>query len=274
MRNYNILLFMISMLISGSIFSQELPDTVYLTLGPKKEKFIEHIVYPGETLYSIAPFYGLMPQNVLQANKQLDMNSLKVGQRLKIPIPNIAITRFKKGGFVDSLKVPVIYKVKHGETLYTISKKYFRMPIDTIMQRNNMYDYRLSVGMPLHIGWMDKRGVPDSIQMKIKRIFTKKMLTEEDYKRKNKEILDFDQQGIAYWQKGAKSGGHSMTLHRTAKVGSMITIINPMTKKKIRTKVVGRIPPVFDRDVILVLSPSTARRLGAVDSRFYVKIKY
>ncbi len=262
------------MLISNSGFSQVLPDTVFLTLGPKKEKLIDHVVCRGQTLYSIAPFYGLMPQNVLNANKQLDMNALRVGQILKVPIPNIAITRFKKDGFVDSLKVPLVYKVKHGETLYTISKKYFRMPIDTIMQRNNLMNYHLSVGMPLHIGWMDKRGVPDSIQMKIKRIFTKKMLTEEDYKRKNKEILDFDQQGIAFWQKGAKSGGRSMTLHRTAKIGSMITIINPMTKKKIRTKVVGRIPPVFPRDVILVLSPSTARRLGAVDARFYVKIKY
>ena len=40
-------------------------------------------------------------------------------------------------------------------------------------------------------------------------------------------------------------------------------------------KVIGRIPNnVYGKEVIVIVAPSVAKTLGAIDERFFVKIKY
>jgi transcription elongation GreA/GreB family factor len=66
-----------------------------------------------------------------------------------------------------------------------------------------------------------------------------------------------------------------MAMHRKAEVGSVISIYNPMSRRTVYAKVVGRIPDtVYKDDVIVVVSPLVAKLLGAIDPRFFVKVKY
>lgn len=69
---------------------------------------IEHEVKDGETVSSIAALYNLKPSTIIWLNKLDEKNpKIKPGQKLQI-LP------------VDG----VLHKVKRGETIYTIAKKY------------------------------------------------------------------------------------------------------------------------------------------------------
>ena len=48
-----------------------------------------------------------------------------------------------------------------------------------------------------------------------------------------------------------------------------------MNFKTLYAKVIGKIPQnAFGDEVIIIVSPSVAKQLGAKDERFFVKIKY
>ena len=44
-----------------------------------------------------------------------------------------------------------LYKVKKGDTLYSISKK-FKISVDSLMQLNNLYSEGLTIGQRIIIG--------------------------------------------------------------------------------------------------------------------------
>jgi len=66
-----------------------------------------------------------------------------------------------------------------------------------------------------------------------------------------------------------------LILHRTAPVGTVIKITNPMTNRTTFAKVVGRFTENENtKDVIVVMTKNVAESLGALDKRFHVSISY
>ena len=66
-----------------------------------------------------------------------------------------------------------------------------------------------------------------------------------------------------------------LVLHRTAPIGTVIKITNPMTNRTTFAKVVGRFTDnESNRDVIIVMTKNVADSLGALDKRFHVLISY
>jgi LysM repeat protein len=66
-----------------------------------------------------------------------------------------------------------------------------------------------------------------------------------------------------------------LILHRTAPVGTVIKITNPMTNRTTFAKVVGRFTENENtKDVIVVMTKNVAESLGALDKRFHVTISY
>ncbi|MFM9948035.1 MAG: peptidoglycan-binding protein, partial [Saprospiraceae bacterium] len=56
---------------------------------------------------------------------------------------------------------------------------------------------------------------------------------------------------------------------------SIVSVTNPMSKRTVHAKVVGRIPDsAYGDDIIIVLSPLAAKMLNARDPRFFVRVKY
>lgn len=105
---------------------------------PENERvqYRHHQVVRGETVGQIAKRYAVTPEAVKSANL-LSNNSLRVGQDLLIPVseraiaPVIASQTKTKTVAAASPKTPadrgagpVIHKVRSGETLYSISRKY------------------------------------------------------------------------------------------------------------------------------------------------------
>jgi LysM repeat protein len=251
-----------------------LKDTIFISLDDKSgEKIFEHKIQKGQTLYSLARFYGLNEEELYPYNPNLKSNVVGLGQIIKLPIPNAAIKRFKGDNFKRWKYAPIAFKVKKGDNLYKIAKTLFHMPIDSVVKWNNLPNETIAPGQILHVGWMSLNGVPDSVRnLRKSTIDLKKKELEAKFSGQKKSI---EQKGAAFWQKKGNPNTHYYCLHRTAKVGSIISVTNGMNFKTLYAKVIGKIPQnAFGDEVIIIVSPSVAKQLGAKDERFFVKIKY
>ena len=251
-------------------------DTIFLYLSGG-EKIFEHKVERKQTLFSLAKFYGMGLDELYFYNPEISGgHGPELGHPVRIPIPNRAILRYYPPQYSQWDYIPVYYMVQHGETLYRICREYFKMPIDTIMQRNNLIDNQLKVGQPLHVGWMSVHGIPDSLRVhggilagtnsELGRIYQQEFFSKKE----------FSEQGAAQWPRDDKNnnGGGLYALHNKAPLRSIIAVTNPMTHRTIYVKVIGRIPDWYEQKVIVVLSPAVAISLGAIDPNFFVHLRY
>jgi len=101
--------------------------------------------------------------------------------------------------------------------------------------------------------------------------------TTESNKSKfeNSSVTKVSDQGIAFWHKEMKGNKGLYVLHRIAPRGSIIRITNPMYGSTIYARVAGTISPnAYPDEVMIVVSPEVASRLGAKDARFFSRITY
>lgn len=254
-----------------------LQDTIFLEFSSYQEKIFNHYIAPKQTLYSISKFYGLSLEELYYYNPELRDQPVSIGQAINIPIPNKSIVRYQIPGFDQRKFVPVCYRIRKGDTMYNISKRTFKMPIDTVMARNNLTSFELSIGQVLQLGWMSIDGIPETNRKFRGHPIWKKNETMRRKYDNNKQVKkEYQQRGVAYWQKQTTAKGDEMfALHRNAPINSIIAVTNPMKKRTVYVRVIGRIPgSVYGDNVITVLSSAAAKMLGAKDARFYVKVRY
>ena len=73
----------------------------------------------------------------------------------------------------------------------------------------------------------------------------------------------------------SQAGGSMLALHKTAPLGTVIKITNPMTQRTTFAKVVGKFADTAEtKDAIIVISKSAASLIGVIDRRFQVEIAY
>ncbi len=253
-------------------------DTIFLTIGKYQQKIFHHEIEKGQTLYSLSKFYGLSLDEVYLYNPQLLEQVLAPQQRISIPIPNRAIIRYTPPDFQRDQHAPIFYVVKKGDTFFSISTRLFKMPMDTIALRNNLTSASLSIGQRLFIGWFNINGVPESYRkFRGNPEWQGSHHLRGRYIKSKARAIDREklEQGVAYWQKNTGAESDLYALHRKAPLNSVIAVTNPMNKRKVYAKVIGRIPEnVYSSDVIVVISPKVAEFLGAKDPRFFVKLRY
>ena len=251
-------------------------DTIFLDVGAYQEKVFHHYIAPKQTLFSLAKFYGLNLEELYYYNPTLRDNVVSIGQPIRIPIPNRAIKRYQNKDFQAERHIPVCYVIKKGDTMYNISKRIFQMPIDTIMVRNQLTDFTLSLGQVLLVGWMSVDGIPESYRkFRGHPVWKRNQVLKRRYFRARQVKQERTNSGVAYWQKNTKSISELYALHRYAPVNSIIAVNNPMKNRTVYVKVIGRLPEsVYSSNVVVVLSPKAATMLGAKDARFFVKVSY
>ncbi len=253
----------------SSYFS--LQDTIFITLGADLEKFVLHEMQPKQTLFSLAQFFGLRSGDLLDYNIELGEDIYKVGAVIQVPIPNSAIVRFANERYNLDDYIPLVYTVKNGETLYRIAKQYFKMPVNVLQTRNNISNFEIKQGQKLHVGWIHKNGIKKS-SYRFKGAKTNFVLTQYLDKYGYKKIEE--QTGVGAWQKNTDTKG-LYALHNKAKINSEIAVTNPMSKRTVLVKVIGRIPAAaFSKDEIVVLSSQAAKTLRLLDERSLVNVHY
>lgn len=112
-----------------------------------------HVVKKGETLNSIAQQYNCHT-NTLKKLNGLKSENLRVGQRVKLPTKQVAqkqqgnAQQTKSSQSTQAKGTKITYKVKKGDSLYSISKK-FGVSLSELMELNGLKDKSVYPGQLL-----------------------------------------------------------------------------------------------------------------------------
>lgn len=253
-------------------------DSIFVTVEGL-QRYLLHPVKPGQTLYALSKYYGLSITDLYFANPILKDKPITIGFFLKIPISHRAIQRFKGKKFETYKwrKIEVCYIVKPKDTMFKIAKSYFKIPINTLKERNSLTSNVLTSGQKLVIGWIDIDGISKKarkytgMSAAVREINLK---LEQRFKAESMGKKTFKRTGAVSWNK--KLEGTSLyALHRKAKVGSIIKLTNPMNKRVLYVKVIGRLQgAAHSFNIHMVVSPAAAKALGVIDSNFLVNMEY
>lgn len=173
------------------------------------------------------------------------------------------------------------YKVSNGETLYTIAKR-FNTSVDDIIALNKLSNNTISPGEILVV----RSGMPPAPAPEPKPALPRpdtsmvaaadSALADKHLQANRYGLFEKDEKGPATWMDDPSfDPNKKLVLHRTAPIGTVIKITNPMTNRTTFAKVVGSFTDSeATKDVILVVTKNVADSLGAMDKRFRVNISY
>lgn len=249
-------------------------DSLFLIAQTDYQLYLQHKVGPAETMQSLANLYSMSLKEIQTVNWQQGDKPLKIGQTLRIPLDTACIIRnpIKINEFPYSSAI--YYTVQPGETLYRISKTRLGINPQDLIAWNELPDAVLSPGQKLLIGWFSidyfKKYRKELIQKEFTIINKYMVETYKNQKAKGNEKVS---SGAAQKIEGVKSNS-SVVMHRDATIGSIISIINPMTKHVAFAKVVGRVPASYAPSVQVLIPVSLAEQLGALDDKFFVRTRY
>ena len=251
-------------------------------------KIIIHQLEAKETYYGLSRRYRTPVKQIITANGN---KALKVGDTVKIPMgtyqPNTA-TNTDKAPQQQQAPTPIpdlapgeytAYKVGKGETLFTISKR-FIISVESIKRANGLTDDSLKTGQILKV---PNKELPPPAPKVSEIIVTDTTATTDAVAEKGLEIpanrygiREMTEKGIGVWIDDLnQEGGSMLALHKTAPIGTVIKITNPMTNRTTFAKVVGKFADTAEtKDAVIVISKSAASLIGVLDRRFQVEIAY
>jgi hypothetical protein len=251
-------------------------DTVILRADPvSKQLYFNHVLAPRQTLYGAARFYGLRMNDVYRLNPHL-RDSYGPGSAVTVAIPTTVLrSSFDR----DSIAwfVPVHYRMEQGETVFNLTRRILNHPSDSLLRTlNPTTDLTgLKPGQLLRIGYLRIDGIDPERQSEVvdHYVLLNRPLRESWYATTDSLDLRLTTGKAAWTNRGDRNKW--MVLHRTAPLNSLIEIEDPRSRKIIYARVVGRIPErVYDRRVILVVSPLLVKAFGVRDREFYVRTRH
>lgn len=253
-----------------------------------EQAYYIHEVQPKETLYGITKTYGVKVRDLVKLN-DLASTDLSLGQKLFIPFNNEIVEYVQPDDRAKYLAV--YYQVKRKETLFRICRRYFKLNLTAIKELNGQKRNALRINQKLLLGFIPRyqQGVfpkppsaNDIIEAPIEDVIT--IETPMPNNDQDIEITDQidgslyavkEESGAAFWNKDMASSSGYFVLHRYAAKNTWLEVTNQMYGNSIRAKVIGNIPSNgYPTDVLVVVSPAIAKDLGALDARFYVKVRY
>jgi len=111
---------------------------------------ITYTIAKGDTLWSISQRYDVNMNTIISTNNLKEISQLSIGQKLKLPITNMNIARLEEHT-QDTEAEEIIYYVKKGESLWSISHEY-NVKLEAIISANSINDAsKISVGQQLRI---------------------------------------------------------------------------------------------------------------------------
>lgn len=108
-----------------------------------------HKVRPGETMYSIAREYGTTVKKLSQWNDGKAAESLQAGETLKVYGSNVTVAK-GDNPTPSQIKRSTTYRVRKGDTLYSIAEKY-GVDVKDLKSENDLTGNKIPVGKRLVI---------------------------------------------------------------------------------------------------------------------------
>jgi LysM repeat protein len=254
------------------------------------KKLILHKIEPKETYYSLGRKYNVTPQSIMDYNKGV---ALQPAEIIRVPTQQLYTTAPKSfHSPAKNAQNEIIHLVEAGETLYAISSKY-QVSVEDIKSINKLTNNSLTIGQQIKIitnkdnvidkeeevkpaAVMDINTPKIDAPKKIKYIDSTDSQPSIEIPKNRYGVTEMNDKGIAVWiNDNNLDATKSYALHRTAPVGTIIKITNPMTNRSVFAKVVGSYTEnATTKDVIIVLTKATADAVGALDKRFLVNITF
>ena len=297
--NYKTIFFLLILFSAFKSFSGDGRDSTGIE-NLNGKKIILHKIEAKETYYSLGRRYNVSPQSIMEFNKN---TALHPSETIKIPTQKNFSDKpvsFSSPNKTEKTLKQINHKVQPGETLYAIASKY-NMRVDDIKLLNALKTNALSVGQTLKVVSNDEVSLTPKVETnnagkpvlvenkpKIKESIPQvaidkiKFLDSTDSQRnieipKNRYgITEVNDKGLAVWiNDNNLDATKSYALHKTAPVGTIVKITNPMSNRSVFAKVVGRYTEnETTKDVIIVITKATADAIGALDKRFLVTITF
>ena len=111
---------------------------------------VTYTVVKGDTLWSISQRYDVKMNSIISTNNLKEISRLSIGQKLKLPITNMDIAK-AEGYSQDAAAEEIVYYVKKGESLWSISREY-NVKLESIIAANSITDAsKISAGQQLRI---------------------------------------------------------------------------------------------------------------------------
>jgi len=245
-------------------------------------------VSPGYTIYGLCKSAHIDQITFDQSNPHID-GALSIGQKIKLPIKKEAVLDEP----ISHSHIPIIYTVQTGDNLYRIARSTGQSTLQLI-QLNRKTNAQLGIGDTVLVGYIDwpftqtqepeplitVSQTKDKTHMDTQSALDVELVatTLDTVKAAPTEIIiqqTKKEKGIAYWEESDYVSTELIVMHPTARVNSKISLYNPMLKTKVHARVVSPLPKeAYPEEISVVISPSVASALGALDRRFKVEMTY
>jgi LysM repeat protein len=136
-------------LLTGFLFAQNNLEIK----GTGSNIYLEHVVSPKESFYSIGRMYNVSPKELAAFNHLKAGSGLEIGQNLKVPLNKNNFLQEGKANNNEAL-IPVYHRVTSGETLYRLGVNYNKVPLSSLKKWNHLTSDGVSVGTPMIIGYL------------------------------------------------------------------------------------------------------------------------
>ncbi|MGE0931308.1 LysM peptidoglycan-binding domain-containing protein [Peijinzhouia sedimentorum] len=244
---------------------------------------VHYKVGEKETLFSIAKQYESTMYDIIQLNPGADQG-LRFGQILKVPY-NKPFT--PKSERVVTAEIPVnrVHKVGPAETIFSISRKY-GVNVADIRRWNGLKNDNIGIGQSIVVAAPPSELVADTRSnptVNQQSSIPTPMPQEEEFTYEIGRVpvnetgknMRVSEKGIAEVITGTGESAKFLALHKSAPVGTIIQVTNPMNNISIFVRVIGKLPPTGENDKIVIkLSQSAYERLNAIDKKFLVDLSY
>ncbi|HXI01258.1 MAG TPA: LysM peptidoglycan-binding domain-containing protein [Sphingobacteriaceae bacterium] len=278
---------------STSLFAGVLPDSIGVE-NLNGKKIIIHKIDPRDTYYSISRRYRVNPGTIMEFNIN---KALHPGEQVKVPTTlefiqsqKVTVTTARPATYSQLAPVKtqtiIDYKVGPKETLFSISQR-FNTSVDDIKMLNRLTSDALVVGRIIKVRQGSPPPAAPPVQPVVALVIpqvpdTSSIDSSANNTNRSKNpatkygLREITEKGVAASIIDAGLDNTRMlALHRTAPVGTIIKITNPMTGKTTFAKVVGKITDNdASRDAIVLVNKATADLIGALDRRFQVTLVY
>jgi len=171
----------------------------------------------------------------------------------------------------------VVHTVAGNETMYSIATKY-NLTLDQLKAKNNLTTNSLYVGQKLLISGQypaksELSGIAGDLETDSAGSVNNPSLRLPPSRY---GLSQMDEKGTGMWILDQDLDSSKMlVLHRTAPVGTIMKITNPMSNRSTFAKVIGKFTEnQSTKDVIIVMTKAVADALGALDKRFLCTLTY
>lgn len=146
MRNLKFIYTLLLLIVAMPTMATQ-PTNIVVEIGGRS--YYKHLVASGDTIYAISKAYNVSEQQILDCNEGVTPATLKVDSYLYVPHTEKTESATKQRG--DDKKTFVKHRVKSGDTIYSIARKY-KVSVTTLERDNPDIDIeRIAPGMEVKV---------------------------------------------------------------------------------------------------------------------------